>query len=141
MEKNIIDKIDQKKEEDRNIAENMETNIIEKIDQKKEEDRNIAEDMEKNIIEKIGQKEDRNIAETPYKSALMENLEKKIRETNKLVRNQNRIKDDKREEDDKARNQKIRIVRKPKDVNIRNSKDLRKKFNQYYPSLSIPKLD
>ena len=68
----------------------------------------------------------------PYKNALVKNLEKKVNETNRLVRNQLRHNEDGHEV--QRNDDCTRIVLKPKDVNIRNSKDLRKKFSEYYPN-------
>ena len=112
MEKNIMDTITEK-----------ETNIIEKI-----------EENESNIKEKIEEKEgnEADIQENPYLKAVMNNLQKKVDDTNKKVRYQI-----KKDQDDPAELEKAkltRIVLKPKAVNIRNSRDLRKKFNEYYPN-------
>ena len=58
-----------------------------------------------------------------------------MNETNRLVRNQLRQNDDNKVEQG---NDKLKwIVLKPKDIAIRNSRDLRKKFNQYYPNIFL----
>ena len=98
----------------------------------------LIEKVEQNILEKIEEiKETRtNDAEgITYKDILVKDLEKKVNETNRLMRNQLRQNDDNKneQENDKLK----RIVLKPKDIAIRNSRDLRKKFNQYYPDVFL----
>jgi hypothetical protein len=123
MEKNIIDKITEK-----------EINIVDKIE---ENERSIIDKIEENetkIKEKIEEKENNGIdnQEFPHLKAVMNNLQKKVDDTNKKVRHHMR-----RDPDDPAeleKDQLTRIVLRPKAVGIRNSRDLRKKFNEYYPN-------
>ena len=67
----------------------------------------------------------------------MKNLDRKVNETNQLVRNQMRQREIVNTEDNEDRDKRTRIVRKPCDVDIRNSKDLRKNFNKYYPLIML----
>ena len=104
---------------------------------------NLAEELAevKATVNKIQEKTSQN-ADTPrtdssYKTAAMKNLEKKVSQTNNLVRNQIRKNDMELIDQEIERNKRIRIVRQPKDQNIRNSKDLRKKFNQYYQNVLL----
>ena len=103
----------------------------------------IAEELAevKVTLDKIQEKalvnQDTTINIPPYKAAAMKSLEKKVIQTNSLVRNQLRRNDINLIEEEIERNKKIRIVRQPKDMNIRNSKDLRKQFNQYYPNVLL----
>ena len=113
----------------------MERNIIDKIENRKVEVDNIKE-MEKNILEKIeNNKVEVNQEDTPYRAALMSKLEKKVNEINKNVK-QIRKGDDIQTGDDKDKKL-IRIVLKPNDVNIRNSKSLRKQFNEHFPQVIL----
>ena len=123
MEKNIMEKITEK-----------EINIIDKIEEKERGIIVKIEENENNIKEKIEEKEGNEIdnQDFPHLKAVMNNLQKKVDDTNKKVRYQMR-----RDQDDPAELEKdklTRIVLKPKAVDIRNSKDLRKKFNEYYPN-------
>ena len=99
----------------------------------------IAEELSevKAALKKIQEKEPANLdtaTHEPYKAAAIKTLEKKVNETNKLVRNQIRKSDENKDEENQEVKENIRIVRKPKDVAIRNSKNLRKAFNQHYPN-------
>ena len=67
----------------------------------------------------------------------MKDLKKTVLQTNQLVRSQIRKSDEALIEEAIERNKKTRIVRKPKDVNIRNSKNLRTKFCELYPNILL----
>ena len=98
----------------------------------------VIENMERNVMQKIEEiKETRSNAteDTPYKDAMLKNLERKVTENNRLVRNQIRQTEDRQVEPENLDCK--RVVLQPKDVNIRNSKDLRKKFNEYYPNILL----
>ena len=94
--------------------------------------------MEENIMKKMEEKAVTTNAaqETSYSDAVMKAIDKNVKKTNEMVRNQMRNANN-NEADTTERNKKTRIVRKPKDVNIRNSKDLRKQFNQYFPEVIL----
>ena len=76
-----------------------------------------------------------NHDESPYLAAVMKKMEKKVNDTNKQVRNQFRRRDEGNTEGIKGNL--TRIILKPKSVDIRNSKDLRKKFNEYFPQILL----
>ena len=106
-------------------------NILEKLN-----------DMETNINKKINDKivvpdpmayngNENNATEAPYRAVAIKKLERKQAETNNLVRNLIRKNDENRpvNEEELNRKKKTRIVRMPKDVNIKHSKDIRKHFD------------
>ena len=94
--------------------------------------------MEENLISKISENQlSQEKATSPqYKEAAIKNLQKSVHDTNKLVRNQLHPKED-REKEKKEINKKTRVVLKPMDIEIRNSKDLRKQFNKYFPRVYV----
>ena len=115
-----------------NNLKEMENRIIQKIENKKIEVESI-ENMEKNIIEKIetSKVNEVNIG-LPYKDAIMSKLEKKVNEINKSVK-----KFSNEDSPKKDITNLIRIVLKPNEINIRNSRDLRKQFGQYFPNVTV----
>lgn len=60
-------------------------------------------------------------------------------DTNKQVRNQNRNSNPENEET-KNKDAYTRVITGPKDINITNSRDLRRKFLEYYPKQTYPNL-
>ena len=96
--------------------------------------RNIKE-AEKNIIDKIDNKSKEVIqGESPYLASAMKKLEKQVNENNKLVKNQI----ENSEENKQAKEKEIkltRIVIKPIDRNIKNSRDLREEFRKSFPDI------
>ena len=109
----------------------MEENIMKKMEEK-------AAIMEESILKKMEEKAAtiNPGQENSYSDAVMKAIDKNVKQTHQMVRNQMRNTNN-NEADSKERNKKTRIVRKPKDVNIRNSKDLRKQFNQHYPDVIL----
>lgn len=111
-----------------NNLKEMEKRIVQKIDNKVAVEK--FDEMEKNIIETIGNKINDN--STPFKDAIMTKLEKKVSEINKTVKTIT-----KEEENTKNKLDLTRIIRKPNDMNIRNSKDLRKEFGKIFPNVQL----
>ena len=72
-------------------------------------------------------------AEPPYKAAFIQNIEKQVTETNKLVKTQI----NKNNVNSAQENKIIRIVKTPKDDKISNSYLLRKQFKSYFPEISV----
>ena len=72
-----------------------------------------------------------------FSDAVVKNINSSIEETNKLVKKQLTKKEEESSEDKIKRCKRTRIVRKPLDVTIRNSKDIRKKFDPRYKDIGI----
>ena len=68
----------------------------------------------------------------PYNQAHLQNLNKKVHETNQILKDQIRRKDAESPEDAAEKKNRTRIVLQPKDVSIKNSRDLRKEFSKYF---------
>ena len=128
IETNIISKISEK-------ISDKEANIVDKFEAKESNIIDKIEEKENNIIEKIAEKENSDQVESPYLQAVMKKLEKKVNDTNKQVRNQIRRAEVNTTQE--AKDKVTRIVLKPKAVNIRNSKDLRKQFNEHHPNVLL----
>ena len=86
--------------------------------------------MEENIMKKIDEVKN-SVPSQTFKDATVKNLEKKIVETNKLVKGQ--LKENNSNEEEKAKF--IRVAITPKDNDIRNSRDLHSKFSEYFPNV------
>ena len=94
--------------------------------------------MEQNLLSKISENQnsqEKSIS-TSYKDTAIKILQKSVHDTNKLVRDQLCSKED-REQEKKEVNKKTRVVLKPMDTEIRNSRDLRKEFNKYFPKVYV----
>ena len=95
--------------------------------------------MEENLLAKIEETKKINNKKSPFLEAAVKSIEKSVNETNKQVRNQAKL--SKSDNTHTERNDACtRVVTGPKDINIRNSKDLRKKFNEYYPKETYPNI-
>ena len=96
----------------------------------------VMEKMEEKILLKFEEMKDSTAQRnepTAYRDIAVKNLNKKVNETHRLVRNQFRQNNVTNEENDSCR----RIVLKPKDIDVRNSCILSKKFNQYFPNVVL----
>ena len=95
-------------------------------------------DMKEELLKKIDEKPVAGtvVPEMSYSDAVIKAIDKNVKQTNQMVRNQIQNRNNS-EADTTERNKKTRIVKQPKDVNIRNSKDLRKQFNQYYQDVLL----
>ena len=95
--------------------------------------------MEDSIVKKLKEELQPSTQQnqTEYSNAVIENLNKNVQQTNKLVRNQ--IRNTQTNESILERNKRVRIVRKPKDQTITNSKNLHTKFNEHFPNVSFSK--
>ena len=95
----------------------------------------VIREVEKNILSKLETtKKDSNQIEGPYLTATMKKLEKQITENNKHVRNHINNSDESKQ----AKENEIkltRIVLKPLDRDIKNSRDLREKLKEKFPEI------
>ena len=105
----------------KNAIESTEKKIMAQLNQNKKEMAEIKEDLPK---------------KANYNDKVMKNLDINVRETNKLVKSQMKKREESSEEKLK-RIKKTRIVRKPLDVNLRSSKDLRVNFPVEYKHINI----
>ena len=92
--------------------------------------------MEKNIIETIN-KDKKSVPSnvTPFKEAAIKNLNRKVEETNRLVKVQ--MRNEKSTEEEKEKQNRTKVVRKPININITNSRVLRKEFNKCFENVIL----
>ena len=94
-------------------------------------------EVEKNIVTKIDNKNNEfNHNDPPFLAAAMKKLEKQVNENNKHVRNHIKNSDASKQEKEKE-NKLTRIVVKPLNRNIKNSRELREEFNKHFPDVHV----
>ena len=111
------------------LPQQVQSKLEEKIRNDISPIKKIIRDMEQNLIKKLDEVKKNPAQPTSFKDISVKNLEKKVTETNNLVKSQ--LRQNIEEEKEKI----IRVAIKPKDIEIRNSRDLHAKFSTHFPNI------